>query len=104
MTSRLSKAPGELEVPREVLEAPGSQEILRAWVANEGLTCSLQPAIWADPGSWGVALADIATHVANAIHEQRGTDPSATLRRIQAVFNAEVDSPTDTPSGSHRPT
>jgi hypothetical protein len=98
------KVPGELTVPREVLEAPGAQEVLRAWEANGRLTCTLLPSIWDDPAAWGLAVADIARHVANATFEQSGTDPSETLRRIQAAFNAEVGSPTDTPSGSFRPT
>jgi len=99
MLFRFGKRPPELTVPREVLADSESQEIMRAWVANGGLVCSFRPTIWEDPGNWGIALADLARHVANAMHEHRGDDPAGTTKRIQEVFNAELEAPTDTPSG-----
>jgi len=100
---RIGRKPSELIVPREVLEDSTSVEILRAWIANGGLVCSLCPTTWDDTGSWGIALADLARHVANAVHEHRGDDPRATTKRIQELFNAELDSPTETPSGYFPP-
>ena len=103
MRFRLGKGPPELIVPREVLADSAAQEIMRAWVANGGLVCSLRPTTWDDAGNWGIALADLARHVANAVHEHRGDDPTATIKRIQELFNAELDSPTDSPSGYFPP-
>lgn len=97
------KRPAELVVPREVLEDPDSQEIVRAWVADGGLVCALRPTAWDDAGSWGIALADLARHVANAVHEHRGDDPVATLNRIQGLFNSELDSPTSSAAGYFPP-
>ena len=91
--------PRDLAVPAEVERDPKAREILRAWVANGGLVCSLRPETWDDPASWGIALADAARHIANAIGELKGDDPASTISRISAVFNAEVASPTDEPRG-----
>jgi hypothetical protein len=104
MRFRFGKRPPELIVPREVLEDPRAQEIVRAWVADDGLVCNLRPTIWDDAGNWGIALADLARHVANAVHEHRGIDPVVTTNRIRELFNAELESPTDTPSGYFPPT
>ena len=76
-----------------------SFEILRVWVANQGQHVSLKTGIWDDPFAWGIILADLARHVANAYSETDGLDPSRTLERILAGLNAELDRPTDQPSG-----
>jgi hypothetical protein len=88
-----------LPIPTKVLADPKSMEILRAWVADKGLHCSLRPELWDDAGSWGIALADVARHAANAIEESKGIPSSQTLERIRAAFAAEMGSPTDEPSG-----
>lgn len=74
-------------------------EVLRAWVANEGLVCAVRPETWEDATAWGIVLADVARHVANAVQELKGDDPAATVARIRAVFNSELSEPTDTPTG-----
>jgi hypothetical protein len=89
----------DLSVPSEVLRDPKSSEVLRAWVANGGLVCSLRPEIWDDTANWGILLADIARHVANAVEELKGDAPEETLASIQDLFNRELDNPTDEPTG-----
>jgi Domain of unknown function (DUF5076) len=44
-------------------------------------------------------LADLAGHVANAFHQERGMDRTETLKKIQLLFNNEVAAPTDDPQG-----
>ena len=89
----------DLIAPAEVERDPKSREVLRAWVANGGLVCSLRPETWNDASSWGIALADVTRHVANAVRELNGDDPAVTVSRIRAVFNAELTDPTDEPIG-----
>lgn len=89
----------DLTVPGEVARDPRASEVLRAWVANGGLVCSLRPEIWDDPGNWGILLADVARHVANAVHELKGDAPEETLSAIQDYFDRELSNPTDEPTG-----
>jgi hypothetical protein len=94
-----AKNPRDLTVPEEVTSDPKAREVLRAWVANDGLVCNLRPETWEDAASWGIVLADVARHVANAVRDLKGTDPDETLRQIQKIFNCELSGPTDEPSG-----
>ena len=90
----------ECVIPPEALTDPNSREVLRAWVANEGLHISLWiPEAWDDPGHWGVALTDVMRHLADAYQKSQGVAPQATIARIQEMIAAELSSPTDTPTG-----
>lgn len=89
----------DLKVPEEVTSDANAQEVARAWVANGGLVCALRPTAWEDGQSWGLVLADLARHVANALQETSGIDAAETLDQIQSVFFAELNEPTDDPTG-----
>jgi hypothetical protein len=91
---------GELLIPPVAIGDPEAAEMVRAWVAKKTLHCTLRIGVWKDAGTWGILLADMARHVANAHHEQDGADVEACLKRIRAAFVAEMDSPTDKPSGA----
>ena len=43
-----------LDVPGEVTGAERAQEVLRAWVADGGLVCALQPDAWGEYGGVGI--------------------------------------------------
>jgi hypothetical protein len=86
-------------VPSEVEADFNAREVLRAWVANEGLVCSLRPEAWKDPSAWGIVLADVARHVSNAVNELNGDDPAMTVAKIRDLFNSELANPTDEPTG-----
>lgn len=89
----------QLTIPSSITQDPNSFEILRVWVATNGQHVSLRSGIWEDPAAWGIMLADLARHVANAYRENNGFDESKTLQRIKAGFEAEYSSPTDRPGG-----
>lgn len=89
----------DLVIPAEVTRDLRSSEVLRAWVANEGLVCSLRPDIWDEPANWGILLADVARHVANAVHDLNGSDPDETIAQIKTCFDSELTEPTDEASG-----
>lgn len=55
--------------------------------------------MWDDPGAWGLVLVDIARHVARA-QAQAGADESEVFSRILELFQAELDNPTDEPTGN----
>lgn len=44
-----------LDVPGEVAGAERAQEVLRAWVADGGLVCALQPDAWENTAAWGLS-------------------------------------------------
>jgi hypothetical protein len=69
--------------------------MLRVWVADGDQVVTLSPAMWADPGAWGLLLADLANHVA-AAYEAKGINRDAALRTIRAAMDAEWLHPTNT--------
>jgi hypothetical protein len=89
----------ELIVPPEARADPAAVELVRAWVAKGALHCTLNIGVWEDPAAWGLALADLARHVANAHQERGGLPAEECVARIRAGFDAEMDAPTDSASG-----
>jgi hypothetical protein len=89
----------ELLIPPVAADDPAALEVVRAWVVKQGLHCTLNVGVWKDPAAWGLVLADLARHVANAHHKQDGRDARESLASIRKAFAAELDAPTDSPSG-----
>ncbi|MBI4548825.1 MAG: DUF5076 domain-containing protein [Ignavibacteriae bacterium] len=89
----------ELTIPNAALQDINSIEILRVWIAHQQQHVSVMTGIWDDPFAWGMMLSDLAKHVANAYQQQDDRDFEETLVRIKSGFDAEMDSPTDTPRG-----
>jgi hypothetical protein len=90
-----NKRLNELPVPEAASNDQHSREMLRAWVIDNGLHCSLDVGRAGENEAilWGILLSDIARHVANAVEEAEGTPTEDTLRMIRAHFNAELESP-----------
>jgi hypothetical protein len=90
----------ELKPPPAAVANRDSVEILRCWiVGHDSLHCSINALAWEDPRVWGVALADVARRVAQAIAAARGAARAETLAAVWETFNAEMNSPTDEPTG-----
>jgi hypothetical protein len=92
----------ELVIPPAAKSDPKSKEMLRAWVANGGLHCSLSIGAWGEKETigWAILLTDVARHVADALHRQHGTDRNETLQQICTVFNRELKAPTADAKGN----
>ncbi len=88
----------QLQIPDAVKEDPESFEILRIWIAGGAQHVSLFAEVWDDPAGWGLMLADLARHIANA-YAAEGKDRAATLERVCQGFRMEMDSATDEPTG-----
>jgi hypothetical protein len=82
----------ELPTPPEAA-AEGAAELLRAWVIDEAVQCTLRAGAFEDPATWGVLLADVVYHVAEAFAEDEGRDAAETVRLIRAAFDAEMNAP-----------
>ena len=83
-----------IPIPPGIAGDPEACEMLRAWVAHQGLHCSVSLGQWGERETigWGVLLSDVARHVANALHQQSGADPERALEEIREAFNQELDS------------
>jgi Domain of unknown function (DUF5076) len=90
----------QLGIPDAALRDEKSYEIARVWVAEKAEHVSLLIGTWDDPVAWGIVLADLARHVANGYEQDKGPDRSETLQRIRVAMTAELDDPTDNPTGN----
>ena len=89
-----------LAIPAAAQRDKASFEVMRVWIAEKGQHVSIQAGAWDDPFAWGIVLADLARHIANADQLQnKKADPEAFLARLLEGFQAEIDDPTDEPEG-----
>lgn len=91
--------PEELPIPHSALNASSAFEIARVWVAGGGQHVALDASVWEDPAAWGIALVDLARHIARAYEQSDGPSTEDALTRIRAGFDAEWESSTDEPQG-----
>src|SRR5262245_40744992 len=89
----------QLQIPTAAKGDRKSFEVLRIWIANNEQHVALRTGVWSDPAAWGIMLADLARHAAISYEQDAGPDRLDALSRIKAALNAELSSPTDTPSG-----
>jgi Domain of unknown function (DUF5076) len=85
----------QLRVPESAKTDAKSFELLRVWVAHHDQHISLRVGVWEDPTAWGVMLADLARHIANAFEQTENRDPLEVLERIKAGFDSEIQSSSD---------
>ena len=90
----------ELIIPPLAANSTQGKEILRAWLVDQSLHCSLRPTAFDNASPWGLVLADVAKHVANALYEEHGFAVDDTLDSIRYMFNAEMLNPTDEAKGN----
>jgi Domain of unknown function (DUF5076) len=89
----------QLPVPPAAEADPRAIEMIRGWIANKGLHLSLNIGVWGKQGiteetAWGMMLADVIRHVANALQEREGSDRESTIRMIKQQLDDEIDEPT----------
>jgi hypothetical protein len=89
----------ELLIPPAAVRAERAVEIIRVWLAEKKVHCVLNIGFWEERGiderdCWGVLLADIMHHIANAHKTEYGRDPQETLNRIRETFQRELKTPT----------
>ena len=98
--------PGSSQVPMfEALNVPpaameqGGVQVLRAVIVDGALHVSLRRA-FDDPEAWGMLIADITRHVARIYATEDKYREAETIERVRALFDAEMDAPTDPGSTS----
>jgi hypothetical protein len=94
----------QLPIPGEAIVDPKSVEMLRAWIANHALHCSLNIGVWEsspdvdERHAWGIVLADVAKHVADAFATE-GKPRDESIALIRRSFLDELDEPTSASAG-----
>jgi hypothetical protein len=90
----------ELVIPPLAEGATQSREILRVWLVDQSLECSVRVTEFDNATPGGLVLADVAKQIANALYEEHGFSVEGSLDSIRYMFNAEMDNPTDETSGN----
>lgn len=95
----------ERPIPPLALEDPDSVEMLRVWIAGKRLHTSMKVGMYKastniqEERAWGRILADVARHVADALHEAHGSDRSEVLAAIADGFTRQLERPETEVSG-----
>ncbi len=78
--------------------------MLGAWIAEEGLHCSLNVSFFEGNGhneqhAWGIVLADVVRHLAEALNKHSGADRQASIELIIEALQIELAEPTSEAEG-----
>ena len=68
--------------------------MLRCAIVEGALHVSLRRA-FDDPEAWGMLIADLTRHVARVYASEDKFREEETIERIRALYDAEMDAPTD---------
>ncbi|MES2070030.1 MAG: DUF5076 domain-containing protein [Pseudomonadota bacterium] len=95
----------ERPIPEAALRDSDSVEMLRVWVAERQLHCSLKVGMYRDgmgieeETAWGTILADAARHIAKALHPTSEEGEKIALAKISNKISEELLNPTSEKHG-----
>lgn len=89
----------ELPLPQSLNDDPRARELLRVWAAHGRQHVVVDSGAWEDPAAWGIALVDLARHIARAYGLNAHLDTDEAFKRVIAGFEAELQHHTDEPTG-----
>ena len=95
----------ERPIPTAALRDEASVEMLRVWVAEKQLHCSLKIGMYRDgvgideESAWGTILSDAARHISRALHPEDVEAEEAALEKIRHRLNEELAAPTSDAKG-----
>ena len=93
------------QYPPAALSDAASVEMLRVWVAEKQLHCSLKIGMYRDgmgideESAWGTIPADAARHISRALHPEDAEAEEAALEKIRHRLNQELVAPTSDVKG-----
>lgn len=83
-----------LPPPDNAIERDDAVEVLRGWVVGEDLYVSLAfESFGNNPGIWGQLLAEVASHLADAMSFEGYGDRNAILAKIRESLIANMENP-----------
>ena len=95
-----------LPIPAPATRDPRAVEMVRTWIAEGKLHVALNVGFWEQPEhgvdereAWGILMADLARHLADAHAAEYGRDPRETLIMIREAFEREIEEPTSAHTG-----
>jgi hypothetical protein len=93
-----------LTIPPAALRDEKSVHMLGAWIAEEGLHCSLNVSFFEgnghnEPEAWGVVLADVVRHLADALNKHSGANRQVSIELITEAMRSELEEPTSEAEG-----
>jgi hypothetical protein len=92
-------------IPPAALRDANAVELARVWIAEQGLHCALKFGLYAHDGvdretsAWGIILADLAGHVADALSAEGMGARAALFEAIVERFYEEVSAPSSERTG-----
>jgi hypothetical protein len=90
----------ELSIPSDAHNTQDAVELIRSWIIDGKLQCSLFPSIWAErPETWGLLLAYVAHHISDAASAQGHHTKQQILSSIASRFASEIAAATDEHEG-----
>lgn len=95
----------ERPIPPAALRDENSVEMLRVWIAEQKLHCSMKVGMYQDGmgipevDAWGTILADVARHLADALESKYGADKEDSITKIRDSFLHEISKPTSKTDG-----
>ena len=95
----------QLPIPEPAIRDEDAVEMLRVWIAERKLHCSMKIGMHQESmnipeeKAWGTILADAARHLANAMGSRYSTDAAESLRKIRDVFIDELEDPSSDAEG-----
>ena len=97
-----------LVVPPAAQRDEQAVQMLSAWIAEKGLHCTINVGFWRaqerqEPAAWGILIADVMRHIANALRDQQGVAVDATMEQLLESLHRELDEPTSAASGGFHP-
>jgi hypothetical protein len=105
---RLHKIMRTLVIPPAAQRDDNAIQMISAWIAEKGMHCTLNVGMWEaeghnEPRAWGILLADVIRHVANAIEEKSGVSAFETAQSIVESLETEFGDPTSPATGGFHP-
>jgi hypothetical protein len=95
----------EMPIPDGALRDKNAVEMLRVWIAERQLQCSMKVGMYQESMSipesraWGTILADVTRHVATALESEYSSDRDKVIQEIRDYYLKELGSPTSDVSG-----
>lgn len=92
-------------IPEAALRDEDAVEMLRVWIAEKGLHCSMKVGMYrettnvSEEKAWGTILADVARHVSRALELKYSSDAAESLQKIRDSFLKELGAPTSEAKG-----
>ncbi len=85
-----------LNPPHTIKGDPNATEMLRLWAAHSKLNVTINVGSYHEQGhdeaeAWGIIAADLAKHVARALHQRYDEPQAETIEKFRRSFLAEVE-------------